>query len=407
LLLENTHIALQAIKSQKTRTAITALIIAIGIMALVGILSAIDAIKQSIASNFAAMGANTFTIRNRGINIGNNDVVRKKEISFDEAMKFCKQFDFPQAQSSISYAAKFDATVKYGAQKTNPNIRVFGINENYFATSGLSIEYGRGFTSTEIDGGYPLVIIGNGIATKLFGTSIRAIGQTLHVGSYRYKVLGVLQSKGSGMGFSSDNALYISIYNARQYFNTETVSYTVSVMTKKIQQLPIAISEATSMFRRIRKIPLNAGNNFDIIQSDSLASKLMENISFVTLAATIIGFITLLGASISLMNIMLVSVTERTREIGIRKSIGATPSVIKAQFLTEAILICLLGGISGIVLGVAIGNGVSIVIGGSFITPWVWISLGLFLCILVGIVAGYYPAAKASKLDPVDALRYE
>jgi putative ABC transport system permease protein len=408
LLLENTNIALQAIRSQKTRTAITALIIAIGLMALVGILSAIDAIKQSIANNFAAMGANTFTIRNRGINIGGpHDVVHKKDISFAEAMMFCNKFNFPQTKSSISYAAKFDATLKYLNQKTNPNIRVFGVNENYFATSGLTIEYGRGFTATEINGGYPLIVIGSGIASKLFGNSIKAVAQTVNVGSYHYKVVGVLQSKGSGMGFSTDNSVYISIYNARQYYNTGTVSYTISVMTHNIQQLPVAISEATSEFRRIRKVPLNKENNFDIIKSDSLASKLMENISFVTLAATVIGFITLLGASISLMNIMLVSVTERTREIGIRKSIGATPQVIKAQFLTEAILICLMGGVAGIALGVIIGNAVSLVIGGSFIIPWVWISVGLFLCVAVGVIAGYYPAAKASKLDPVEALRYE
>lgn len=409
MLVENTNIALQAIRSQKTRTAITALIIAIGIMALVGILSAIDAIKQSISSNFAAMGANTFTIRNRGINIGSNNANRKilKDISFDEAMRFCKKFDFPGAQSSISYVAKFDATVKYAAQKTNPNIRLFGVNENYFTTSGMNIEYGRGFTTNEIDGGYPYTIIGSSIASKLFGTKWQAVGRTINIGSYRYKVLGVLQSKGSGMGFSNDNNLFISIYNARQYYKTLSVSYTISVMTRFIQQLPVAVSEATSVFRRVRKIPLGNPDNFEIIKSDSLAAKLMDNISFVTLAATVIGFITLLGASISLMNIMLVSVTERTREIGIRKSIGATPQVIKEQFLTEAILICLFGGVAGIVLGVAIGNVVSLVIGGSFIVPWLWIIMGLFLCVFVGVVAGYYPAAKAAKLDPVEALRYE
>ena len=178
-------------------------------------------------------------------------------------------------------------------------------------------------------------------------------------------------------------------------------------MPKDTKMLDAAIDEATGTFRIIRKIRAGDDNNFEIAKSDNLAQMLFENIKYVTLAATIIGFITLLGAAIGLMNIMLVSVTERTREIGIRKAMGATKSIIKNQFLIEAIVICQLGGIVGIALGIPIGNIISIFIGGSFIIPWLWIIGGLLLCFIVGLVSGIYPALKAAKLDPIESLRYE
>jgi len=209
------------------------------------------------------------------------------------------------------------------------------------------------------------------------------------------------------MGFSGDKSCMLPLNNIRQYFSKPDMSYGINVMLKDSKSMDAAINEATGLFRNVRRLRVGQEDNFEIAKSDNIAEMLFENIKYVTLAATIIGLITLLGASIGLMNIMLVSVTERTREIGIRKAIGATKELIKRQFIIEALVICQLGGMLGIILGILVGNLISLLTGGSFIVPWLWIFLGLVLCFIVGLASGIYPAIKASKLDPIEALRFE
>lgn len=409
-LFENIKIALTSIRSQMLRTVLTMLIISIGIMALVGILTAIDSIKESINSNFTSMGANTFTIRNRemSIRIGKKGKKPKKfrAITYREAQRFKNQFSFPST-ASISVMATPASTVKYKSKKTNPNITVFGSDEGYILTSGYEISKGRNFSSQEINYSSPVVLIGNELARNLFTSKENPVNKVISIGSGKYKIVGVLKEKGSSMGFGGDKVCIIPINNARLYFSKPDMSFTINVLVEQPTHLDAAIGEATGVFRTIRKVTLGEENNFEVMKSDTLAKVLIDNIQFVTMAATIIGFITLLGAAIGLMNIMLVSVTERTREIGIRKAIGANRNAIKNQFLVEAIVICQLGGLLGIVLGIIIGNLISLVIGGGFIIPWFWIITGVILCIIVGLVAGLYPAVKASKLDPIEALRFE
>jgi putative ABC transport system permease protein len=409
LLKENIKISLRSIKTHLLRTVLTILIISFGIMALVGILTSIDSLKYSINSNFTRMGANTFSIRNREMKITMGDDHKEKRfepITYQEAVKFKENFDFP-AYTSITTFATHTATLKFKSEKTNPNIGVSGADENYMATSGNELLKGRNFSIQEVNSGANVVIIGPELVTNLFKNNENPLDQEISIGPGKYKVIGVLKSKGSSMGFSGDKNCIVPIINVRQYFSRPNASYTISVMPKDPKQLDAAVDEATGTFRVIRKIPIGYDNNFEVAKSDNMAQMLFENIKYVTLAATIIGFITLLGAAIGLMNIMLVSVTERTREIGIRKAMGATKTIIKYQFLIEAIVICQLGGILGIALGIPIGNIISIFVGGSFIVPWIWIISGLILCFIVGLVSGMYPALKAAKLDPIESLRYE
>lgn len=407
---ENIKIALNAINSNLLRSILTMLIIAIGITALVGILTAIDSIKQSINSNFTSLGANTFTVRNKElvVRIGRGGRKPKKypEITYEQAMRFKDLFTF-RSVVSISTVASQGATVKYKSLKTNPNIAVFAGDENYLQSGGYELSQGRNFSATEVERSANVVIIGQELKKKLFPKQKNIINEIVNIGVGKYKIVGVLEEKGASMGMGGDKVIIIPITNGRQYFGNDKMSYVINVTSESPQEMEIAEGEARGLLRKIRQVKLGHDDNFEIVKSDSLANILIDNIKYVTIAATIIGFITLLGAAIGLMNIMLVSVTERTREIGIRKSLGATSKNIRFQFLVEAVVICQLGGLLGIVLGIATGNITSYFVGAGFIIPWFWILSGLIICLTVGLIAGIYPAIKASQLDPVEALRNE
>ncbi|MFW5756238.1 MAG: ABC transporter permease [Tangfeifania sp.] len=410
LFAENIRIAFQSVRANMLRTVLTVLIIAIGITALIGILTAIDSIKNSITKEFTFMGANTFTVTSRGmqVQVGNQRYRSKNHahISFYQANEFKERFDFP-ASTAISVYATGSATVKYGSEKTNPNIGVRGIDDNYLITSGYEIDLGRSFTESEIHSGRSVVILGSELVKQLFSDDENPLQKIVSIGSGKYKVIGTLKGKGSGFGNSNDLVAFLPYTNVRNYFSRPNMNFDIQVKVPRPELMDVAIGQTEAVFRNVRSLDPLDETDFNIEKSDNLVNILLDNIKNITLVATIIGFITLFGAAVGLMNIMLVSVTERTREIGIRKAIGAKGLTVKQQFLVEAIIIGQIGGILGIVIGIFTGNMVSVMIGTAFIIPWTWIILGVILCFVVGIVSGYYPAQKAARLDPIESLRYE
>lgn len=409
LIFENIRISIQSIRANMLRAVITMLIIAVGITALVGILTSIDALKNTINTQFTSMGSNTFSISSRERNIsfgGHRERVKNFSfISYKQAENFKDAFHFP-AIVSISVYATFNATLKYKSEKTNPNIGVLGTDENYLHTSGYQIDKGRFFSSQEIELNSNYAVIGKEIATKLFKNE-DPLDKIISVANGRYKIIGILKEKGSSFNSSGDKIVFLTHTNVRQYFSRPSMSYTINILPADAKLLNAGMNEAEGIFRNIRGLRTTDESDFSITASNSLAEMLIKNISMVTVAATIIGLITLFGAAIGLMNIMLVSVTERTTEIGIRKALGAKTKIIKQQFLLEAVIIGQMGGLLGILLGIIIGNIVSLLMGGTFLIPWVWMLAGVILCLIVGLISGYIPAVKAAKVDPIISLRYE
>lgn len=411
-ILFNLSLAYRAIRNNRLRTVLTISIIGLGITALVGILTAIEVMKASVYSNFSSMGANTFQItsevmkKKRGRGPVRVRYSESKTIKYEEAKTFKERYKFP-SQIGISMSGTGIATVKYGSVKTNPNISTMGVDDTYLTISDTKLEAGRNFSPYEQEFGSYVCILGNGIAQKLFKNRYKeAVGQIVSVGDMKYHVIGVAESKGGSMIMNSDNLVLLPLRNARTvYGNSER--FVISVMVKDIDQKKFAADEAEGLFRVIRKLPVGTENDFAVEQNDNLATSLIEVIQYIGWAALIIGIITLLGSVIGLMNIMLVSVAERTREIGVSKALGARSATIKQQFLTESILISVIGGVVGVVCGMLVGNLFSLIFHTGFIVPWFWIGTGVSLCAVVGIISGIYPAIKASKLDPIVALRYE
>lgn len=410
LLRENIRIALESIRSQILRAILTIVIIAIGIWALVGILSAVAALEATISTNFASMGANTFNIRQYDSDIqatrGSEREKINPIINYNQARTFINEYDFPGTQTSISFRATSNAEVKYGSEKTDPEIQVYGANEHYLENTASLLDYGRNFTVFDIQNNSKVCIIGSDFLKGLFQNE-DPIDKVISIRGVRFTVIGVLEEKGSNFGNNQDLKVIIPIQVARSIYSEPNVNYSLSVRVANQEMMNIAQDEAILTFRKIRGLTPLEENNFGILRSDDLINRVASITIYLEVAAWVISIITILGSSIALMNIMLVSVTERTREIGVRKALGATRATISSQFFIETIVIGQFGSILGIILGILTGFAFAKIFDFPFSLPWVAMIWATIITFIVAVIAGSYPATKAARLDPVESLRYE
>lgn len=407
---ENVREGIKSIKSNTLRTILTGLIIAIGITSLVGMLTAVDGIQSEIEASMSGLGANSFDVESRTSGRRNMNGVREKSytpIKYDEAVRFKEDFNFPSTVT-IYTRASGSAEIKYEDKKTNPNTSITGGDENYFSIKDVKIERGRNFSALEIEFGNYVCILGTEVVKALFDKNEDPLNKTVKFYGNNYRVIGVLEEKGGfGGDTEEDRNIIIPLLNAKRLDRSGRMRYNITVMINEPEQIDYAMGEATGYMRKIRGNKLGEEDSFEVVRSDSATEALDDMTNGLRIGGLVVGAVTLLGAAVGLMNIMMVSVTERTREIGIRKALGATPNRIRQQFLIEAIVICQMGGIAGALMGIGIGNILATALGGAFVIPWLWIIVGLIVCVFVGLASGVIPANKASKLDPIEALRFE
>ncbi|HEX6333901.1 MAG TPA: ABC transporter permease [Flavisolibacter sp.] len=413
-------LSFRSIRSQPLRAGITIAIIALGIMALTGIITAVAAMEEKFTESFSTMGAQGFTIRHKERNLrpGSSRVTvtgkaqRKekrsglgKPVTMQEAEQFLQWFRYP-ATASISTLAGSFFKVTSGRRQTSTDIYLFGGDPAFASLNGFSVRYGRHFNQHETAAAADVCILGYDVAQQLFRDRHEdAIHKVIRINGRRYRVTGVLAARGSVFGFSRDRIVVIPYANAARSFQSDL--FTIGVRADDIRQVPAAMSEAEGVFRAIRRLSPADQSNFVVERSDSIARTALNVLGYLTAAVIIIGLITLGGSSIALMNIMLVAVGERMREIGVIKAIGGPAAMIRAQFLVESVIVSVAGGAFGIILGVAMGNIFALLMDTGFVMPWRWVLYAVLLCAAVGIVAGLYPAMKAARLNPIEALRYE
>ena len=388
----------------------TALLISIGITSLVGILTAVDGIQNSIDKSFSSLGANTYDIEDRRTNRGSSSGLKQKtypKVTYNQLLQFKKKYDGPGI-ASIYTVITGQAEVKYGSEVTNPNLVVRGGDENYLLVDGYDIDEGRPFSADESLNGNYMALVGSQVVDELFKNE-SPIGKKISLLGSKFRIVGTIAEQGGASGNSNiDRTIIIPMQTARIVSPERNFGYEVAVSVTDPSQMENAMAIGRGLMRSIRQDRPGEEDSFELSASKSLAERIGSITGSLQVGGFVIGFLTLLGASIGLMNIMLVSVTERTREIGVRKALGATPKKIRQQFLIEAIVICQMGGIGGMILGITIGNLTSTLLFNSdFIIPWIWMMVAVGIGIAVGLISGYIPARKASKLDPIESLRFE
>ncbi|MCS6807656.1 MAG: ABC transporter permease [Bacteroidota bacterium] len=408
VLIESIVMALDAVRANKLRSGLTLLSIAIGIFAIIGAGTAVTSLNTSVNGELASLGQNTFQIRRRpSIVLGSRDWIRyrnRKPIDFVQAREFKRRMESAEAVSVNDSEERL--IVKANNLSTDPTVTVSGIDEGYFLCTNVTVDEGRELTAEDITLNRPVVIIGRDVAERLFPFS-SPIGQQITIKGHRFTVIGLQKRRGAILGSSLDNIVYVPITLYQKYF-AEIVSLTIYVKAPSKEALGFVIDEAIGVMRTIRNVKPGEDNNFEIETNESLAASFSSLTEYLTTFGFASGAIALIAAGVGIMNIMLVSVKERTREIGVRKAIGATRSNVMSQFVIEAVTLCQIGGIFGILLGLLGGLALSVAMGFQSVSvPLDWLVGSVVICTVLGVLFGSYPAWKAASLDPIEALRYE
>lgn len=402
-------VALQSLRTNKLRTLLTILGVVVGIFSIIVVMTVITMLQNSIENGVSQLAKNTFQIQKypamMGGGPGSRDKYRnRKDITLDEYNELADKLT--QAKYIGAELWNFGSVVKYGNKETNPNIQIAGITLGAMRTNDWKISYGREFRENDIQYSNDICLLGNEIVEKLFG-SINPVGQVLRVDGRPKLVVGVLEKQPQLFGQSRDNYLVLPITTWQSMYGSRKRSLNITVMSYSKEDYNSTIEAAIGHMRTIRKVKPGEENDFDIYSNESIIGQINDITSGVKIGALVVSIIALIAAGVGIMNIMLVSVTERTKEIGIRKALGAKKKNILLQFLIEAVVLCIIGGIFGIFIGVGIGNLAGSYINAQSAVPYDWVIIGISLCVFVGVLFGTYPAYKAANLDPIEALRYE
>lgn len=409
-ILEIFLVAFDSLKNNKLRSSLTILGIVVGIFSIIAISTVIAMLQKSIEEGVSALGKNTFQIQKwPSVRTGGHAEWAKfrnrKDITIEDYFVLKEKLadETPNVGAEQWSGGKM---VKYYGEETNPNVSLGGITPESFANNDWVVEDGRDINFNDFNRSERVIVLGADVATKLF-KAINPLGQYVKMDGYKLLVIGVLEAQGQFFGQSQDNFALIPLSTFQIFYGKRTNSVNITVRAENEISYYDLIEKSEGYMRTIRKVKSGEENDFDIRTNENVLKQINDITSGVRIGAIVIAAIALLAAGIGIMNIMLVSVTERTKEIGIRKAIGAKRSNILFQFLIEAITLSVFGGIIGILLGVGIGNLVGSFMNASATVPIGSIAVGVGLCVLIGIVFGTYPAYKASNLDPIEALRFE
>jgi len=403
---ESVVMALAAMRASKLRSILTLVGIVVGVFSIISVMTAVGVLRNSIEEGLSQLGVNTFQVQKYpNFRSDNMRIRNRRDITYEQALQVHERATLAEAVGIEAW--RYGRTLVWGKERTNPNVALAGENIEGLYTNDWQVELGRGLTTADIELARPVVILGIAVREKLFPPYINPIGQTIRVDGALYEVIGVFEKKGGALGGSRDNFGAIPITTWFSKYGKARTSLHIMVKALNRDVFDDAVEQVRFILRTARNVPPAEEDDFFYYSNDSVVSQFNEFTLYLRLGVLLVSSIALLAAGVGIMNIMLVSVTERTREIGIRKAIGAQKKDILAQFMIEAIILCQIGGIIGVVFGILGGNVVGILLEVPAIIPWDWAAIGIGVCSLVGFVFGVYPAWKASTLDPIEALRYE